>query len=297
MSLDARDVFRRRYLMNTRIAVRPSPAAGLGRLRAWVQRHPLVTYFVLAYALSWLVWIPAGLIGGGQAMLVIGAFGPAAAALIVLWVTGGSVRDWARQILHWRVKPRYYLYAVGLPALLFAAVNLELAAFGKDVNLSLLGERLPSYLAVFVFVTLLGGGQEEPGWRGFALPRLQLRFTPLRATLLLAFLWGLWHLPIYGIGFVGPMLFAFFYTYLYNKTGSVGLCMLLHGSFTAALDNLALTADDLTVDLTIGATLLAATLALIVATRGRLGHRTTVGGETADDGTRKQQPAREGTGR
>ena len=84
-------------------------------------------------------------------------------------------------------------------------------------------------------------------------------------------LWGLWHLPIYGIGFVGPMLFAVFYTYLYNRTGSVGLCMLLHGSFTAALDNLTLTSDSLTVDLTILATLIAATLALVAVTRGRLG--------------------------
>lgn len=272
--------------MNSTQLIRPSRAAGARRLGRWVNRHPLVAYFMLAYALSWLVWIPAGLLGGGQAMLVVGAFGPAAAALIVLVVTGGSVRGWARQILHWRAKPRYYLYALALPGLLFGAANLELAAFGKDVDLSLLAERLPSYLAGFVFVTLLGGGQEEPGWRGFALPRLQQRFTPLRATLLLAFLWGLWHLPIYGIGFVGPMLFAFFYTYLYNKTGSVGLCMLLHGSFTAGLDNLTLTADDLTVDITIGATLLAATLILIAATRGRLGYQHAVAGGITDAGAR-----------
>ena len=90
-------------------------------------------------------------------------------------------------------------------------------------------------------------------------------------TLVLALYWGLRHLPIYGGGFIGPMLFAVFYTYLYNRTGSVGLCMLLHGSFTAALDNLSLTPDNLTVDLTILATLLAATLVLIAVTRGRLG--------------------------
>ena len=67
------------------------------------------------------------------------------------------------------------------------------------------------------------------------------------------------------------MLFAVFYTYLYNRTGSVGLCMLLHGSFTATLDSLTLTTDSLTVDLTILATLVAATLVLVAVTRGRLG--------------------------
>ena len=249
-----------------------------GGRRGWVRRHPVAAFFVLAYTLSWLVWIPAALAGAGQALLVVGAFGPAVAAYIVIRITGGSVRAWARQILHWRVQPRWYLYALGLPALLFAVVNGALALLGKDIDLSLLAERAPSYLAAFAFIALLGGGQEEPGWRGFALPRLQQRLTPLRATLLLAFFWGLWHLPIYGIGFVGPMLFAFFYTYLYNRTGSVGLCMLLHGSFTAALDNLTLTPDNLTVDLTILTVLVAATLVLIVATRGRLGYHPTTAG-------------------
>jgi uncharacterized protein len=211
------------------------PARGL---RGWAQRHPVAAFFVLAYALSWLVWIPASLAGAGQALLVVGAFGPAAAAFIVLRITGGSVRAWARQILRWRVQLRWYLYALGLPALLFAVVNGALALLGKEIDLALLADRAPSYLAAFAFAALLGGGQEEPGWRGFALPRLQRQLTPLRATLLLAVLWGLWHLPIYGLGFVGPMLFAVFYTYLYNRSGSVGLCMLLHGSFTAALDNL-----------------------------------------------------------
>jgi membrane protease YdiL (CAAX protease family) len=242
----------------------------------------VAAFFVLAYALSWLAWLPAILLGGGMLAIIPGAFGPAVAAYVVTRSTGGSVRAWARQVIHWRVKPRYYLYALGLPALLFAAVNTTLALLGEDVDLSLLGERAPSYLATFALVALLGGGQEEPGWRGFALPRLQQRLTPLRATLLLAFLWGVWHLPIYGIGFVGPMLFAFFYTYLYNRTGSVGLCVLLHGNFTAALDNLTLASNNLTVDATIAATLLAAILLLIVATRGRLGYQPTAAAGSAD---------------
>lgn len=265
-----------------------------GGLRNWVRGHPVTAFFVFAYTLSWLAWIPAILFGGGQAMLVPGAFGPAVAAVIVLRTTGGSVRAWAGPILHWRVRPRWYLYALGLPALLFAVVNATLALLGKPVDLALVADRAPSYLAGFAFVALLGGGQEEPGWRGFALPRLQQRFTPLRATAVLAVLWGLWHLPIYGVGFVGPMLFAVFYTYLYNRTGSVGLCMLLHGSFTAALDTLTLTTDSLTVDLTILATLVAATLVLVAATRGRLGFAPT---SAVTGGTAERELLTEGSSR
>jgi membrane protease YdiL (CAAX protease family) len=167
---------------------------------------------------------------------------------------------------------RYYAYALGLPASLFAIVNLELALAGQDVDLSLLGERLPAYLGTFLLVVTIGGGFEEPGWRGFALPRLQARHTPLKATLILGLVWGGWHLPLYGLGAVGPLLFVFFYTWLYNRTGSVLLCILLHASFTPALDHLVLREDNLGVDLAILATLVAAATALVALTKGRLGY-------------------------
>jgi hypothetical protein len=81
-----------------------------------------------------------------------------------------------------------------------------------------------------------------------------------------------WHIPLYGpAGFVVPLILAFFYTWLYNKTGSVLLCILLHASFTPAQDHLLLTADSPTVDVVLLVTYLAAAGALILVTRGRLG--------------------------
>jgi membrane protease YdiL (CAAX protease family) len=241
-----------------------------GDVRERIRTHPLVSFFLLAYAISWIAWAGAYL-GLGQAGVVIGGFGPLVAAWIVTRTIGGSVRSWARQIVKWRVAPRFYVYALGLPALLWAVMNLVLAPLGEQPDMSLLDDRLPGYLATLAFVSLLGGGFEEPGWRGFALSRLEDRYAPVRATLVLAFFWGLWHLPLYGAAFVVPMLYAFFYTYLYNRTRSVLLCILLHGGFTAALDNLILADDSVTVDLVILGTLVAATVLLIALTRGRLG--------------------------
>jgi uncharacterized protein len=255
--------------MNTTTQQAPST------LRHWASDHPVAAYVILAYTLSWLLWTPHIAGAGGPVVTVLyfaGALGPAASALTVSRAIGAPIRPWLRQIVKWRVPGRYYLYALGLPAALFTLVNVELAALGQEIDLTLLDDRFPAYLGTFLFVVTIGGGFEEPGWRGFALPLLQLRHSPVKATLILGLVWGIWHIPLYGLGFVGPIAFVFFYTWLYNRTGSVLLCILLHASFTPALDHLVLRGDNLTVDATILATLVAAAFALVVLTRGRLGY-------------------------
>jgi membrane protease YdiL (CAAX protease family) len=248
-----------------------------GTLGAWVRRHPVIAFSGLAYMLSWLAWLPwtLGYRGAaGVVLFVLGGFGPAASAAAITRLTGGSVRAWARGIFRWRVPVRFYLYALGFPVLVWGVMNLVLAVLGRDIELSLLLDRAPAYVTTLVFVSLLGGGFEEPGWRGFALPRLEARFTPVRATLVLGLVWGLWHLPVYGLAFVGPMFFVFPYTYLYNRTRSVLLCILLHGAFTAAQDHLVLLPEhaNVTVALVMLGTLIATSAILVAATRGRLGY-------------------------
>jgi membrane protease YdiL (CAAX protease family) len=253
---------------------RTTRTTGSGQVRAWAVAHPVAAYAVLAYAISWTLWSPTVLGVGGPVALVLfflGVLGPATAALLVTRAIGAPVRPWAQRIIAWRVPLRFYAYALGLPALLLAVVNVVLALAGQDVDPGLLAERLPAYLGSFLIVLTIGGGLEEPGWRGFALPRLQETHSPVRATLILGVVWGLWHLPLYGVAFVGPMLFVFFYTWLYNRTGSVLLCILLHASFTPAIDHLVLRDDNPAVDLAILATLGLAALALVFLTRGRLG--------------------------
>lgn len=99
-----------------------------------------------------------------------------------------------------------------------------------------------------------GGLGQEPGWRGFALPRLETRSAPVVATLILGLAWAFWHLPLvfedprfpHGytslaplvlmalLTLVGIALMAFFYTWIYNATQSVLLVMLLHEGFNTA---------------------------------------------------------------
>lgn len=250
--------------------------------RSWTTRHPVLTFVGLTYGLTWTLWALAWVIDtplGGPRWLaaipfVSGGFGPPVAAWLLVRRDVEARQRWVASILKWRVPLRYYLAAVGLPILLFAAANMIVAVFGESVEIGLVAERWPLYLASFAFTLVLGGALEEPGWRGYALPRLQQRFTPLAATAILGLAWGVWHVPIYGpLGFVVPFVLAFFYTWLYNRTGSVLLCILLHASFTPAQDHLLLLGDEVhgITDLAIGTAYLAGVILLLALTRGRLG--------------------------
>ncbi len=269
------------------------PSARQTGWRAWVRDHPFLAFVAFAYAWSWPLLV-LSVVGGGQVPLVVATAGPTVAAAILTRVRGGSLQNWLRPLWRWRVGPRWWAYALGLPALLYGVVNLVLQVLGEPVNWGLAIDRLPPYLATFGVVLVFAGLLEEPGWRGFALPLLQTRFSPLVATLVLGLVWGVWHVPVYGpLGFVVPTVLAFFYTLLWNATRSVGLCVLLHASFTPAQDNLILMARDRAYtgaldapDWAILGTYLAAALVVILATRGRLGHRS-----AADAGGPLSQPS------
>jgi membrane protease YdiL (CAAX protease family) len=264
----------------TRTAPVPAPPELTSRRRVtqWMARHPFATFVGLTYTISWSLWLAAFLIGDGSpvaaVVFVAGAFGPALAGAATLVITGGSLGTWARSIVRWRVPVRFWLYALGLPAALFAAANVLLLTLGQPIEWSLAGGRLVPYLGTFVMTLFFLGAQEEPGWRGYALPRLQQRYTPVRATLILGVVWGLWHLPVAGpAGAIVPFVLAFFYTYLYNRTGSVLLAILLHASFTPAQEHLILTPATVhgASDAAIGLAYLAGVVLLLVSTRGRLG--------------------------
>ncbi|MGC5223874.1 CPBP family intramembrane glutamic endopeptidase [Micromonospora sp. DT81.3] len=257
----------------------PVELAGGGIARRWVSRHPLVSFFLLSYAVSWTLWGIAT-VGGGRVAFLLGGFGPLAAALCVTRLTGASVRGWLRTLLVWRVSFGYYLIALLLPVAIYAVINLVLLALGYSLNFDSLAGLAPAYFGTFLLVATVGGGLEEPGWRGFALPRLQKRHSPVLSTLVVGLAWGIWHVPLYGpAGFVVPMILAFFYTWLYNRTGSILICLLLHAAFTPAQNFLTFAQPTNsssgglgdTSDLVILGVYVLAVVGLTLATRGRLG--------------------------
>jgi membrane protease YdiL (CAAX protease family) len=275
------------------------------QLREVVDAHPVVAFFVLAYAISWVAWLgpildlaePFRTLG-----FVVGGFGPALAALVVTWLGSDSVRAWARGIVDWRVAPRWYLAALVVPLLVVALTSVGLAVLGtSSVDPGLLPGRVSLVLVSFVTIALIGGGNEEPGWRGLALPKLQKRYTPVSATLILGVVWALWHLPLLATGateFHGLASFvelapttgvrilnivgvAFVLTWIYNATGSVLLAIIAHTGFNTANSTLVplpletISAGDSTTILVVTTVVLWVVVAvLFVVTRGQFGYET-----------------------
>ena len=271
-------------------------------LRRDITGHPTAAFFVLAYVISWTLMTPAmiwGLDSLAAVPFFVGVFGPAAAAAVVTRFTGHSIRVWLRDMLRRPVPLRWYALAVVFPVTLAAVASAEFVLTGEDLDFGLLGERAAAFVPLLVFCFFLNGGPEELGWRGFALPRLQQRLDPVRATLVLGFLWGLWHLPLllaednpdHDLGapafaamtiwtLAGFIAYAFTYTYLFNRTRSVLACMVLHAAYNTALGVVILRPEDelvgnsyVVLSLCLTGTLWLVALALIGATRGRLGRQ------------------------
>lgn len=263
------------------------------RWKQWVRSHPVLAYVTLALGLSWLVWVPGLLLAPtATGLAYVGAFGPPVAGAVMVRAHGGRVRDWLRGIVVMRVPARWYAAALVIPLLQPVAATLVLGATGVPLSMGAVVEQLPTAVVIFVLMLLLGGGQEEPGWRGYLLPLLQARVSPLAASLVIGIVWAVWHLPLFALVADGapapsfmlyvPMVVAMsvIFTWLYNHTGSVLLAMLMHAGINTSsllLPIADLTAVDhkleLAVQAGIGVAIGVLAVVLAVATRGRLGVR------------------------
>ena len=210
-------------------------------LMSLVSRHPLTSFFVLAYVLSWWLW---PLYAADIAPFPFFPTGVLLAAFIVIALSQGrsGLRELGSRLIRWRVGWISYAAALGIPlavAVVTMAVNVVLGApvpsLAKLSSLSI----LPGVLMVRLINPVNGPVAEEPGWRGFALPRLQWGGrSPLVATVILALLVAGWHLPYAATGqfppigiLVGAFGVQFWYAWIFNRTeGSVLLALLMHSA-------------------------------------------------------------------
>jgi len=241
-------------------------------------------FVALAYLITWIPWIPLeryaaqhgyllpnsqtlptllenGLQDNTHLILVLITFamivfsGPVLAAVIVSAMESGrkGLRDLWQTSTRWRISGRWYGIILAIPL----TINLPLFIGGFALSplptSSQLSTILTWFAPVFIY-TFFASGLEEPGWRGYALPNLQARFSAKKSSLILGVICGIWEWPIFipvylntlsspggapqavitvliqlAISIISSMLSgALIYTWLYNRTGSVFLCMLFH---------------------------------------------------------------------
>lgn len=233
---------------------------------------PLIFFFVLAYAIAWGVFGLVGIIArqsgvdDAQTLMAVGEsfqfeginlsvspwlvylltrladFAFSIAGVVMIAVTAGQVglRELWQRLTRWRIG--WGWYAVGLlPIVLYLLATAVANAFpSADFSTTTIGTVLFSLQAgFFVSLFLRGALGEELGLRGFALPRLQQRMSPFRASLIIGVLWGAWHLPVLiGRDLLSIVAFSllaiglsFLFTLLFNGSGgSLIPVLLFHAS-------------------------------------------------------------------
>ena len=259
-----------------------------------IRRYPLMTFFFLAFGITWVVWVPRA---AGAQLGVVGqvwTWAPAIAALLAAALTGGrpAVRELGVRLVRWRVGWQWYLVVILGPAAFSIVVAGVYAFLGGSwvaaVPPALRGETslalLPLLLAILALTDGLG---EELAWRGFALPRLLSQYNALVASLILGVLWALWHLPLVWteeatlyqqpiwLLLLDTLAMSVLYTWVFLHTrGSVLLAMLLHAATNlfAVSPNLSSTGGGLTLPLLAVAAKLLLILVVIALAGPRLVH-------------------------
>lgn len=278
-------------------------------MRSFMTRHPIASFLALFYGLGWACFVPSLLGNQGFGILptdipvdpfrllsiVFFALVPFAVTRII--DGPGSARRLFGQVRHVRVGAKWYVVALfGPPAALLVAASIIKGAAPIESIAQNFASIPTGFLLGLVILALLGNLWEETSWSGFVTARLQARYGPLRASLIVAPLFGLYHFPLFFIigglsdspnhlaiadfpmyaaslliVFSGPMRILL--TWLYNSTGrSLPVVALFHGSINATGGAAILATYFAGVDgLLLYAALAGFALVVIVSTHGRLG--------------------------
>ncbi len=224
-------------------------------MSASIKKYQLILFFSLTLILTWAIWLPAaitkqnGLLPAMAPDTPLGSLGrwmPGVVAILLALLTSGQscLGQLFRPLRIWRVNIFWYIFALAFPIILFYVGKTIDAWLGNAyVVTSPLADAPPVMLPFVIVFALPGVLFEELGWRGFALPRLQKKYSALLASIVIGFVWGIWHIPslIYfgelqaspviagALAVLDTILVTVLYTWLFNNTrGSLLLVFLFH---------------------------------------------------------------------
>jgi membrane protease YdiL (CAAX protease family) len=198
-------------------------------------------YFGITFLWAWIIWVPFvlpsfGLYEMGDVLngllmpaVMLAAFGPMVSAVILTSIHGGKqgLKDFFKRAFDVKIKAKYYVAAIVFGLAITAVAHYLTNGLGID-NLpsSLVPEEIdiPFYILIIPYTLMLfvlGGGQEEFGWRGFAQEPMQERYGILLGSLIIGLFWSVWHLPLWFIEGEGHSYYSFFAFLIYATSWSV----------------------------------------------------------------------------
>jgi len=222
---------------------------------AWMKRHPVLGYYVLVFAISWLGIIialgPGGFLGTTQTartQLFVGGpialLGPSIGGVLMTGLIYGrpGLRQLLARLLKWRVRAGWYAFALLIAPVLTTASLLVLSMTPAIVTAE---DKIGMLLSGIVLGIVSSPFFEELGWTGFATPELRKDFGVLATGLIMGVLWGAWHFPVFSASarastspppalFMAILLFSWLVPYralmvwVYDHTQSVLLTILMH---------------------------------------------------------------------
>lgn len=229
-------------------------------------KRSLIIYTLITFAFTWIFWIAALYMGYKDISFLrylnwdfesssqftrhlifrIGVYGPLVGSLIVTYLHSGGqgLKKFIKKIFKVNIKAKWYLYLFLIPLIINLAVVLIGLIIGINID-SFFKSSIPIYyILVFFIYEVLTSGLEEPGWRGFALEKLQNFFTAEKTGWILGLIWAVWHYPyvisLYITSGFMPMVLSlagfsmaiigqtFIMIWFYNNTKSIFVAILLH---------------------------------------------------------------------
>jgi len=179
-------------------------------------------YLALSYGLAWMLWIPVALTGQDYqesplllALVLLGVFGPGIAGIVMTYREGGREggrRFWASVLDPRRIRPLWVLLIVAIwPVLNGLAIVVNLVLGGDPPAFEFLRSILaqPLNLIVVPVLYFLQALLEELGWRGYMQDRVQARWSPAVASLVVGICHTLWHLPLFWVEGTNQKAFGF----------------------------------------------------------------------------------------
>lgn len=233
-------------------------------MKDFIKQIPVIFYFTMACAVSWLCLLPIIGIDGFLGKITLAenqmpvlfiamCAGPSIVGILSIYLIDGKdgFKKMVSKLVKWRVKFRFYIIALFITPVLTIVTFLILSLSSPKFIPAIFSSEGKLMLIIGGIVgALMAGFFEELGWTGFAIPKLRARFNVITTGLIVGIVWGIWHFPLFMIkdpsGMIPLLLllmarllthlpaFRILMVWIYDRTQSLFLIMVMHMSFTAS---------------------------------------------------------------